>query len=305
MELYHCTQFVKEFFSVFSDKSVLGLKVGLIVGGALWLVLFILQGIGLSAMAKRRGIKKRALAFIPFANLWYMGKLAGECRVFGHKMKRAGLYAMLTQIALTILMGVYLAAELYLFMKSEPIYPENSHLPYWGFDGFAGKVETFYKYGDLFTAIFDLIYLILMIVLLNGLFKQYAPQKYMLLSILFIFVPESRFICVFCLRNRQPIDYDAYMRARHEAYIRRQQQYYNQYGNGPYGGYNTPYGGYQGNQNPYGNPYSQNPSYGQQRPPEEPFGEFGGKPNADEPFDEFSGKDVKGNDPNDPDGFFD
>ncbi|MBE7100315.1 MAG: hypothetical protein E7364_01740 [Clostridiales bacterium] len=302
MELYHCNRLIVEFFGEFSKNknSLLGLKLGFGVGTGIWLILFILQGIGLYTMAKRRGIKKRALAFVPFANLWYMGKLAGECRVFGRKVKRVGLYAMLAQIALTILMGLYLAAELYLFMKGEPIWHED-YYPVWDFNGFAGKVETFYKYGDLFIAIFELAYAILMIVLLNGLFKQYAPRKYMVLSILFVFLPFSRFITIFCLRNKQPIDYDAYMRARREAYIRQQQQYYNRYGNGPYGG--NPYGGYNNpyGQNPYGNPYSQ----GQQRPPEEPFGEFGGKPKPDEPFDEFNGKGKKPKDPNDPDGFFD
>lgn len=294
MELYHCNRFVAEFLSNFSDDSTLVLKLGLGVGAGIWLILFILQGIGLYVMAKHRGIKKRALAFVPFANIWYMGKLAGECRVFGRKVKRVGLYAMLAQIALTLLMGLYLAAELYLYMKGEPIYPETSHYPYWGFDGFAGKVESFYKYGDLFIAIFDLTYVILMIVLLNGLFKQYAPKKYMILSILFVFLSPARFVTVFCLRNKEPIDYEAYMRARREAYIRQRQQYYNRYGNGSYGG------------NPYGNPYQQNP-YQNQPPkqPEEPFGEFGGKPKPDEPFDEFNGKGEKNKDPNDPDGFFD
>lgn len=294
MELYHCNRFVAEFLSNFSDNSVLVLKLGLGVGAGIWLILFILQGIGLYVMAKRRGIKKRALAFVPFANIWYMGKLAGECRVFGRKVKRVGLYAMLAQIALTLLIGLYLAAELYLYMQGEPIYPETSHYPYWGFDGFAGKVEDFYKYGDLFIAIFDLTYVILMIVLLNGLFKQYAPKKYMILSILFVFLSPARFVTVFCLRNKEPIDYEAYMRARREAYIRQRQQYYNRYGNGSYGG------------NPYGNPYQQNP-YQNQPPkqPEDPFGEFGGKPKPDEPFDEFNGKGEKNKDPNDPDGFFD
>lgn len=294
MELYHCNRFVSEFLSNFSDDSTLVLKLGLGIGAGVWLILFILQGVGLYTMAKRRGMRKRALAFLPFANIWYMGKLAGECRVFGRKVKRVGLYAMLAQIALTLLIGLYLAAELYLYMQGEPIYPETSHYPYWGFDGFAGKVEDFYKYGDLFIAIFDLTYVILMIVLLNGLFKQYAPRKYMILSILFVFLSPARFVTVFCLRNKEPIDYEAYMRARREAYIRQRQQYYNRYGNGSYGG------------NPYGNPYQQNP-YQNQPPkqPEEPFGEFGGKPKPDEPFDEFNGKGEKNKDPNDPDGFFD
>ena len=297
MELYHCNRLIAEIFGIFSDDSLLGLKLALGIGAGVWAILFILQGIGLYRMAKNRVMKHRALAFVPFVNLWYMGKLAGECNVFGRKMKRAGLYAMLSQIALTIIMGLYLAAELYLFMKGEPHIHEETSTPYWDFSGFAGKVETFYEYGGLFMTLFELVYAILMVVLLNGLFKQYAPQKYMVLSIVFIFLPQSRFISIFCLRNRQPIDYAAYMRAKREAYMRQRQQYYNQYSGGYHNANGNPYGGYRGN--PYGNPYGQ-PA----KKPEEPFGEFGGKVKDDEPFGEFSGG-AKGKDPNDPDGFFD
>ena len=75
----------------------------------------------------------------------------------------------------------------------------------------------------------------------------------------------ARFIVIFILRNNAPIDFEAYMRAKREAYARRM---------GSYG-------------NPYGNPYGQNP-YNPQPPraPEEPFSEFGG--NKQEPFSEFS-----------------
>jgi hypothetical protein len=110
-----------------------------------------------------------------------------------------------------------------------------------------------------------------------ALCKKYAPKNYMVLSILVLFIPVARFIVIFALRNRQPIDYEAYMRARREAYIRSQQQYYNR-------------------QNPYGNPYGgQYNPYGQDTPsprkPEEPFGEFSSQNNGDaqNPFSDVNG----------------
>ena len=50
-----------------------------------WAVFFILQGFGLYAMAKKLGLKNKVLAFVPFANIYYMGKIAGECRFFARK----------------------------------------------------------------------------------------------------------------------------------------------------------------------------------------------------------------------------
>ena len=61
------------------------------IGGGIRLVLFVLQGFGLYAMAKKREMKNKWLAFVPLASVWYMGKLAGACDGFGKKMKRPGL----------------------------------------------------------------------------------------------------------------------------------------------------------------------------------------------------------------------
>ena len=127
----------------------------------------------------------------------------------------------------------------------------------------------------------------MLLILTMGLIRKYAPKNYMVLSLVSVFIPMSRFVIIFCLRNKQAIDYDAYIRARREAMAREYQQRYGS-------GYGTPYGG-----NPYSNPYS-NP-YGNATPtppqkPEDPFGEFGGGKTENDPFDEF-GKDGLGKAP--------
>ncbi|MBQ8229592.1 MAG: sulfur globule family protein [Clostridia bacterium] len=271
-----------------------------------WAVFYLFQAFGLYAMAKKQGLKRKALAFIPFANIYYMGKITGECRFFARKVKHIGLYAMLVQILVSVAACLTVAAEIYLYTTyGEPTrYDTTTELgvilgsPVWeGATSGLGKAAVWYlNYGELlFVSTFGLVYEILMLVLVIALFKKYTMRGYFPLSILSVFVPFSRYIIIFVLRNREPIDYEAIMRARREAYIRQQQQYQNRYGN-PYGNpYNNPYG----YGNPYGNPYGgQSNGQNQNSAP----------PKQEDPFEEFSSSDGGGNtqsgDENS-DGFFD
>ena len=278
MEVYTFTQIAYTIVGLFVEDIKTLLIASTIVGAVLWIALFVLQGAGLYRMAKNRGMKKKALAFVPFVNIWYIGKLAGECKVFGHKMKHAGVYAMIAQILATLVTLAYIAAELYLWIgHGQPTEVGEGLLvtyDWLGLTGFAGAVEKFYcEYASMLMMIFQTIFGILMLIVLMSLFKKYAPKNYFLFSFLALFIPISRFITIFAVRNHKAIDYDAYVRAQREAYMRRQQYHY---GYGPYG-------------NPYNNPYGQ-PPYGApqppQQPPEEPFGEFDGKKD-DSPFEEF------------------
>ena len=246
MELYQLFDISTSVVAFFGGVGWKGMLGGAIGGVAIWLALFILQGFGLSAMAKKRGLKKRWLAFIPFANIWYIGKIAGECNVFGQRMKRGGLYTMLAQIFTTVLCGLTIAVQVYLLVvEGAPEYDQFG-FPFWvNLTGFSAVAYKFYGISQYILPIFQLVYEVFMLILLIALYKRYAHRNYFILSMLALFVPVSRFIVIFVLRNRNGIDYEAYMRARHEAYMRQQQQY---------GGYNPYYGGY--NRNPYGNPYN-------------------------------------------------
>ena len=288
MELYQLFDISTSVVAFFGGVGWKGMLVGAIGCVAIWLSLFILQGLGLSAMAKKRGLKKRWLAFIPFANIWYIGKIAGECNVFGQRMKRGGLYTMLAQIFTTVLCGLTIAVQVYLLVvEGAPEYDQFG-FPFWiNLTGFSAVAYKFYGISQYILPIFQLVYEVFMLILLIALYKRYAHRNYFILSMLALFVPVSRFIVIFVLRNRNGIDYEAYMRARHEAYMRQQQQY---------GGYNPYYGGY--NRNPYGNPQNT------PKPPEDPFGEFGNAPTQNDTNAQSTGTPSQP-DPNDPDGFFD
>ncbi len=301
MEIYTFSQIAYTIVGFFVNDMKTLLIAGTIVGFALWSAFFILQGVGLYRMAKNRGMKKKALAFVPFVNIWYIGKLAGECKVFGHKMKHASVYAMIAQIFATLVSALYIASELYLWLGhgTPTEVGEGLLITYdWlGLTGFAAAVEKFYcDYASMLMMIFQTVFGILMLIVLMSLFKKYAPKNYFLFSFLSLFIPISRFILIFVVRNRRAIDYDAYVRAQREAYMRRQQYHY---GYGPYG---NPYN------NPYGNPYGQNAygaPQGQQAPPEEPFGEFGNGKKDDSPFEEFGGAENPSGNNGKSDDFFD
>ena len=287
MEIYSFYQAALITASLITQESKMMFLIATVVGLLMWAAVFVLQGVGIYTMAKKQGLKKRALAFVPFANILYLGKLAGECNFFGQRMKRAGMYAMIAQIVATAMCIITIVSEQYLWLAhGEPQIETTYGTYYWtGLTGFSLTVSKFYDISGYLLPIFQMFVEIFLVVLMMGLCKKYAPKNYMLLSILTLFVPISRFIIIFALRNRRPIDYDAYMRARREEYMRRQQQYHNQqnpYGNSygnPYNNpYNNPYGNPYGNQhNPYGNqhnPYGQNPNTGSGTPADEPFAEF-------------------------------
>ncbi len=294
MQLYSLYQTFAYFFSQtgkFDLESTLLLAV---ISGIVWLLpFFLLQGFGLYAMARNRDVKGKALAFVPFANVLFAGKLAGECSFFGQKLKRTGLYAMIAQIVSTLFGISMMAAEIYLYTThGMPTTQTMFGTPCWiGLEGFSEVAYGFYETVGYIVPIFYLAFRVLWLILLMGLFRQYSPKNYTALGALTFFFPEAAGITIFALRNRKAIDYDAYMQAKREEFFRRRQEYRRHYGN-PYGNpYQNPY-----NQNPYnGNPYN-GANYGQEENrDEDPFAEFASErkkdddmANGDNPFDEFS-----------------
>ncbi len=255
--------------SRFNGINELGnLLIGLIAGGVFWLAFFVLQGIGLYTMAKNRKLKNKWLAFVPFANVFFMGKLVGECTFFGRKVKRLGLYAMITQILASLVAFASIFAEIYLFaVEGRPIIQQG--FVYWAnLVGTSETINRLYGISGFILLSVDLIYMVTSLLLYSALYKKYSPDNNFMLLLFSLFLrPFAQYVIVFILRKREAVDYEAYMRKRQEEFLRQQQAYRNMYGNpgGPYGRYT--WGA------PNQNPYSQ-PTHQPQEKPEEPFEEF-------------------------------
>ncbi len=272
-------------------------------GVGVWAILELLLGFGLYAMAKRRNIEKRYLAFIPFVNMLYAGRLAGDTRLFGQRMKNAGLFVMVAQIV-AVLLGAFTIFTEVTLHYNYVLYPithaASGRVIDYQFKTVGGytpesKFATFligyYNISSLILSIPELLYSIFLFLVASALFKKYAPSSCTALSLVSLFIPMAFPIIVFVLRNKQPIDYGEYLRKRREAYYRRYGAPGSGYGGG-YGGYNnSPYGGYGGNNgNGYGggnygstggdDPFRDNGSQnGNGAGSDEPFSEFGGSGN--------------------------
>lgn len=220
--------------------TVQSIYLALLITVGVWGTLFLLQAFAIFTMARRRGVGGSWKAFLPFLNILYMGKIAGDCTVFGQKIKHVSLYTMIAQILLTALSAIEVAGMVYLWTAegapsfrwiingkvSFQVPNENAFFatvqPVWlDLQGGASVLNNYiYVYNDIIRVIVQMVYEIMMFILLKGIYKQYAPNNHFVLSMVSLFFPISRYIVLFVLRNREPVDYQAYIRQQWEAYMR-------------------------------------------------------------------------------------
>ena len=205
-----------------------------------YLILVVFGGIGLSKLAKKQGLKHRWMAFLPFLNTYYAGKLAGETQFFGQKMKRVGLYAMISEI-------LYVALQLFVFVaviiSFFPQYrtleiedgvlsgvPNDDAMPAW--------IDPAITYGSLVAYLLWFFVIVFFCVLYVSFFRKYYARGPILLAFLSAVLPFRGFT-IFAVRNNAPVDYNDYIRRRTQAYMRG-----NGYNQPPYGPYGHGNGGY-------------------------------------------------------------
>ena len=235
------------------------------------ITVYVLMGVGLSKMAKNRGMKKAYLGYVPFARWYLLGSLAGECRIFGKKIKNLGIFAMILSI-ITFLITTFITVYDYLPMakillsgyKVEITFDELGNAvinpPYF----YNEVMVVFYHIADVLETVAGLLELFVLINLYLAFYKQYSPMHHMLFMIISIFTPGAGII-IFALRNKKVINFGDFIKER----MKKMQ--------GMYG-------------NPYGAPF--NDVDKKQSTTGEPFGEFSSDDGKnDEPFSEFDKKD--------------
>ncbi|PWM51853.1 MAG: hypothetical protein DBX60_05935 [Bacillota bacterium] len=238
-----------------------------------YVILLIFGGIGLSKLAKKQGLKHRWMGFLPFFNTYYAGKLAGETQFFGQKMKRIGLYAMLTEILYVVLqLFLMIATVISYFPQYRTLEVDegvmtgiaNSNMPAW--------LEPTILYGNLVAYLIWFFVIIFFCVLFIAFFRKYYARGPILLAFLSAVLP-FRGITIFAVRNNAPVDYNDYIRRRTQAYMR--SNGYSQPPYGPYGPQSGPQSGPQNGPDPFegfGSPNSGNS--GKSSSDDDPFSEF-------------------------------
>lgn len=229
------------------------------VAGALYLVCLVFGGVGLWIMGSRQGIKYAWIGFFPFANTYLAGKIAGESALFGKRMKRAGLYAMLVEILYVALEILSLVISVIL---SNPAYYETRSA--------GGSVTRQMVLGNIpaqyrwmvsgltwVPAVAMIVFLALVVflcVVYNALFRKYYARSPFLMTFLSVVFPV-RGIVLYAVCKNDPVDYNEYLRERVATILRQ----------------NTPQAG-EGNE--AGSPFAEYPEAHAAHGEPSPFSEF-------------------------------
>lgn len=210
------------------------IAIGIAVG--LWLIFQVLMGFGIYTIAKRAGIKRPWMGFIPFANTYYLGTITGEARFFGQKMKRAGLYAAIAE-GVAVLFTVFDLVCNLVFLQVASLEPVAEDI-----ELFAGFNELTIQLADVpenlqwlcvFTAsvwpwtfkfLVAVVRIVMLYVLFFAFFRKYYARNPAVMTVLSAVLP-FRGATIFAVRKNTPVDYGEYTRRRMEAYAARNYPY--------------------------------------------------------------------------------
>lgn len=308
MEFFIIADAIESVFVAAGDAYKRYLWSYILVALCIYAVLYTFEAVALYTIAKREGYKNRWMAFVPFANTYYIGVVAEKNKVFSAKTKYVSLAAALLEAAYAVLGILYLVATYIIFNGgyAAPQYstsvtvsgtievlsgynpvnlPASLNWAWWIADNMQGMVMYWV----------ELVQVILSIFVLIAFFRTYSSPRYVLFSIFSVLLPIKG-IFMFAVRNNRGKNYGEYLREQRQRQYNAYQEYMRNGGQnqGGYygGGYNNP------NYNQQGNPYSQQP---RQNPPEDPFDGLGGSGNGGgsqsnggsggnggDPFDDFN-----------------
>ena len=277
------------------------LWVQLLVGAVSFAIVFVFQAIALYTIARREGYKNKWMAFIPFANTYYIGVCAQKNKFHNIDARTLGLITAVFEFLLFAFYILYYVA-CYLVIDYEIAtettttvmgisrtfteyslegVPENLAWAAWMYN-------YMYRYILRFV---DLLFLLCQICLLMTFFQTYSCRRYVLFTVTSVLFPIQG-ILFFVVRNNKALNYKEFLRSEQaRVYRMYQQQQQQNFNRNPYS--RNPY-----NQNPYtDSPNNDSTEYGGSAP-EDPFGDLGGsggsggntdsRPDDGSPFDELN-----------------
>lgn len=231
----------------------------LLVPGIMYLVLFVMGGFGLYRMASRRKIKHKWRAFVPFANTYLLGELAGNnCTFFGARLKLVKLWVTISEVLAVLVGGFAIFCTIFLYSgfysetwtyTEKEYYGETYLIIGWDVSKMTVTQKAFYYgslncYGKLYY-LFEIIYYLFFVTAIMNVFRRYAPAQSTMYTLLSVFFPIEN-IFIFAVSGNREVNYNDYVKARYA-------RYRNRYNNPP------PYGGYYGG----GSGYNYDPYTGQ------------------------------------------
>jgi len=210
-----------EYFSETLTTSVS--RWSLIINIVFVVVGFFFKAFGLYTMAKRKGLDKKWLCFIPFGNFIIMGELVGVTYVFRNRVKNLGIIICVLLASSAV---ISLFTNLYTIVNSISliIFGKTGVIVLGGF------LRTIYEWTGVVSFYISIVQIIVNIMgivfeyfLLRALFIKYDRKNgnlYSIIAILgYIFdIDILAGIFVFVCRNKVPVDFNQFQARRVNVY---------------------------------------------------------------------------------------
>ncbi len=199
------------------------------------LTLFVLRGVGLFTLAKKQKIKGKGLAFVPFLWVYVMAKLIGKKVFKGFPLLvtlasilSGALGLVATFLTYFPIVGYYFSGGEVVISLAEGAFMDSGFTKRLSIEGVCdiyvrNTIVSPYPNDALvfsiirvFSIIADLLgvaYSFATIFIYIFLFRRYWPREFILGTILSVLVPEAFAIIIFCLRKKDPMTREEYLRS--------------------------------------------------------------------------------------------
>lgn len=176
------------------------------------LVSYILRGVGMYTLGKRRGMNYPWLAFIPYARTYFQGELCGTLHFGRRELRNPGLWLLVIPVVGNLVMGVFMifiwggaALQVTDLVFQTYDYSQMYH-HYQG--GTSGAGMTLLVIGLVMLVLLSVavsaVTGALQILVNRQIYGRYTPDNYALLhGVLGFFIPLYTSIYFFLIRNRE------------------------------------------------------------------------------------------------------
>ena len=235
---------------------------GYIIATSLYIVVYILKGIGLYTMAKKAGYSKIAIfSFIPFLNTLMIGRLCGKSKLMNIDIKWIAIIAMSIELLYAISMLINTTASNLAISNGAMVVSGNQLV-----------INNYTLDRMIFTTnilnnwILSFLYSFSTVALYTVFMRLYSPRNALLIVLLNIFIPIL-WIFIFTCRNVDPRTANAYSQNIYvqNQYTRQNTNSYNAPPSTP--NMDDPFAEYKGNSPKDIDPFAENTSFQQERNP--------------------------------------
>ncbi len=266
-----------------------------LVGGLCYLIVFIFSAMALWTISGREGYKHRWMSFVPILDTYYIGVCGQKNRMFRMNTKIVAIVAASVELCCVVVNILYYTGFEMLISNGNLIEITNDYYTEYMLVGTVPSSLAWAEWMVLNSETYitwwlEIIYLLLDIAILYCFFQTYAARRYFIFTLTSILFPIQGII-FYTIRNNKGMAYADFMKKQQEQQYQMYQQYNRQNPNGGNNPYDDPY-----NQNPYSrrnrNDYGQ--GQGGDEPPagDDPY-DLGGSGSSgdDDPFSEFGSGD--------------